>query len=379
MGERYAFTAEWLDPMAQIVWKFQLLFYTQDNTIEMYDIKNRRTFLKRSPATNLSLGQIYVGATITLHARQLHIVEYADDFTKRTLSMTRQKTLALIKPDGVANMGKIVHAATRAGFTIGKLKMTHLSPEQASFFYSVHQGQPFYQKLVGFMTSGPIVAMELVAEDAVSKWRACIGPTNSSDAKATAPNSIRAQFGTDQTCNAVHGSDSDMNADMELDFFFGPQAGISRKYFSGRSSTSLVIIKPHALKSGNMGLIVDAIQERLAVTAAQSFVLERQNAQEFLEVYKGVVPPAEYSGMVEQLTSGMFIALEVCDADTPDASPVDAVRELCGPPDPEIGRVLRPYTLRAKFGEDKLKNAVHCTDLEEDGSLEVTYFFDLLP
>ena len=91
MGERYAFTAEWLDPMAQIVWKFQLLFYTQDNTIEMYDIKNRRTFLKRSPATNLSLGQIYVGATITLHARQLHIVEYADDFTKRTLSMTRQK------------------------------------------------------------------------------------------------------------------------------------------------------------------------------------------------------------------------------------------------------------------------------------------------
>ena len=68
-----------------------------------------------------------------------------------------------------------------------------------------------------------------------------------------------------------------------------------------------MIVKPHAVTEGNAGAIVDAIQERYRVTAAQLFTLERQNAQEFFEVYKGVVAPAEYSGMVEHLTSGLFL------------------------------------------------------------------------
>mmetsp|Transcript_19652 Transcript_19652/g.37915 ORF Transcript_19652/g.37915 Transcript_19652/m.37915 type:complete len:231 (+) Transcript_19652:1106-1798(+) len=228
------------------------------------------------------------------------------------------------------------------------------------------------------MTSGPIVAMELVAEDAVARWRSLIGPTNSAQARGEAPTSVRAQFGTDNTQNAVHGSDSDASAESELDFFFGARPGISKKYTSGSTASTLVIVKPHALIAGTAGRIIDHIQQRFAVTAAQAFILERHNAQEFFEVYKGVVPPGEYSGMVEQLTSGLFIALEVLDPDCPDQSAVEGVRELCGPPDPEIAKILRSMTLRAKYGLDKVQNAVHCTDLEEDGCLEVTYFFDLL-
>ena len=95
-NERYAFVVDWLDPMAQIVWKFQLLFYSHDNSVEMYDIKNRRTFLKRSPAPSLALNQLFTGATITLHARQLQIMEYADEFTQKTLSKTRQKCVPII-------------------------------------------------------------------------------------------------------------------------------------------------------------------------------------------------------------------------------------------------------------------------------------------
>lgn len=94
---------------------------------------------------------------------------------------------------------------------------------------------------------------------------------------------------------------------QELKFFFGPSARINTKYSSGSQSNSLVIVKPHAVTEGNAGAIVDAIQERYRVTAAQLFTLERQNAQEFFEVYKGVVAPAEYSGMVEHLTSGLFL------------------------------------------------------------------------
>jgi len=78
------------------------------------------------------------------------------------------------------------------------------------------------------------------------------------------------------------------------------------------------------------------------------------------------------------LPTSTIAALEVLDPDCPDQSAVEGVRELCGPPDPEIAKILRSMTLRAKYGLDKVQNAVHCTDLEEDGCLEVTYFFDLL-
>eukprot|EP00238_Polyblepharides_amylifera_P013232 CAMPEP_0196580480 /NCGR_PEP_ID=MMETSP1081-20130531/28721_1 /TAXON_ID=36882 /ORGANISM="Pyramimonas amylifera, Strain CCMP720" /LENGTH=256 /DNA_ID=CAMNT_0041900349 /DNA_START=577 /DNA_END=1347 /DNA_ORIENTATION=- len=252
--------------------------------------------------------------------------------------------------------------------------MVQFTPDQAANFYACHKDQPFFNDLMSFITSGPVVGMELVAGDAVAKWRDLIGPTNSSTAKAQAPNSIRGMFGTDQTVNAVHGSDSDQTAADELNFFFGRSPGISKMCYSGRGSSTLVIVKPHAVQAGVAGVMVDQIQSRYLVTAAELFVLERPNAMEFYEVYKGVV--AEYAAMVDQLTSGSFLALEVTDLD--GENPVDSVREMCGPPDPEIARVLRPESLRAKFGVDKVKNAVHCTDLEEDGPLEVTYFFDLL-
>jgi len=96
------------------------------------------------------------------------------------------------------------------------------------------------------------------------------------------------------------------------------------------------------------------------VTALQMFHLEKANAEEFLEVYKGVVN--EYSAMVDELCSGSCIALEICYPDEPQA-----FREFVGPADPEIARHLRPKTLRARFGMDKIKNAVHCTDLPDDG------------
>jgi hypothetical protein len=88
---RYAFLVEWLDPNAQIVWKFQLLYWDKDCSCELYDIKNRRTFLKRCPAPHVKLQNLYLGAVVTLHARQLKILEYSDTFTQKTLSTSRQK------------------------------------------------------------------------------------------------------------------------------------------------------------------------------------------------------------------------------------------------------------------------------------------------
>lgn len=91
----------------------------------------------------------------------------------------------------------------------------------------------------------------------------------------------------------------------------------------------------------------------------------------FLEVYKGVVP--EFASMVGQLTEGPLVAIEVTGGNGQES-----FRPLCGPVDPEIARKIRPNTIRAKFGADKIKNAVHCTDLAEDSALELEYFFSLL-
>ena len=99
--------------------------------------------------------------------------------------------------------------------------------------------------------------------------------------------------------------------------------------------------------------------------------MNRANAEEFFEVYKGVV--TEYHDMVTELTSGPAIVVEIRGDDAHAA-----FRALTGPADPEIARHLRPQTLRAQFGVDKVRNGVHCTDLAEDGRLEVEYFFKIL-
>lgn len=111
------------------------------------------------------------------------------------------------------------------------------------------------------------------------------------------------------------------------------------------------------------------------ILALKMVCVSRPNAQEFLEVYKGVVP--EFVDWVEELASGKTVALQLVNGERPEAT-VLSLRELCGAHDPEIASHLHPHSLRAQYGESKTKNAVHCTDLPEDGPLEVDYFFSLL-
>jgi nucleoside-diphosphate kinase len=89
-----------------------------------------------------------------------------------------------------------------------KLRMCHLSKAEASEFYAVHQRQPFFEALTDFMSSGKILAMELVSSDGIAKWQALIGPTSPATARSEAPQSLRAQFGSDDMKNAFHGSDA---------------------------------------------------------------------------------------------------------------------------------------------------------------------------
>lgn len=128
-------------------------------------------------------------------------------------------TLTMIKPEAVRNghIGNILAKITEGGFGIIAMKYLRLTREQAEKFYEVHHERPFYNDLVTFMSSGPIVAAVLKKENAVDEYRKFIGSTNPKDAVA---GSIRALYGTNIQENAVHGSDSDENAVKEAGFFF---------------------------------------------------------------------------------------------------------------------------------------------------------------
>lgn len=125
----------------------------------------------------------------------------------------------MIKPDAVQNghIGAILAKITDAGFRIVAMKYTRLSPETAGKFYEIHRERPFYKDLISYMSSGPIVAAILEKESAVEDFRSLIGAT---DPAKAAPGTIRNLYAKSIDANAIHGSDSNENADIEGNFFF---------------------------------------------------------------------------------------------------------------------------------------------------------------
>jgi len=129
------------------------------------------------------------------------------------------QTLAIIKPDavGAGKAGKILALLEDRGFSVKSLKLTTLSQEQAGAFYAVHEGRPFYDELVEFMTSGPVIPIVLEADDAVAGLREAIGATDPAEA---AQGTVRQLYAESKGRNAIHASDSDENAAIEIAFFF---------------------------------------------------------------------------------------------------------------------------------------------------------------
>jgi nucleoside-diphosphate kinase len=129
------------------------------------------------------------------------------------------RTFAIIKPDAVRNgdTGKIFDRILKVGFTILSAKLLRMTNAQAKGFYDVHRDRPFFNELTTFMSSGACMVLALEKENAVTEWRKTIGSTNPEDAEL---GTIRKDFATNVQENAVHGSDSDENAEKEIGFFF---------------------------------------------------------------------------------------------------------------------------------------------------------------
>jgi nucleoside-diphosphate kinase len=184
----------------------------------------------------------------------------------------------------------------------------------------------------------------------------------------------------------VRCSNTPAEADRELSFFFG-QGGAALSARPRLRDTTLCIVKPHTLREGSAGKVIRSIQESgFTITCAQMYHFDRPAADEFLEVYQGILPSIEFQAILNEMTSGRMIALEL--SASPQAaqhpqtgerrSSVVAFRELVGPYPVHIAKELYPNSIRAQFGETVGRNAVHCTDMEEDGILECEYLFSIL-
>lgn len=140
--------------------------------------------------------------------------------------MPIERTLSIIKPDAFAKnvVGQVISCFEKGGLRIAAAKTMHLTKAQAEEFYGVHKERPFFNGLVSFMSSGPVLVQVLEGENAIAKNREIMGATNPKDA---APGTVRAQFAESIDHNAVHGSDAPETAAQEISFFFEPSELLS--------------------------------------------------------------------------------------------------------------------------------------------------------
>jgi nucleoside diphosphate kinase len=208
-------------------------------------------------------------------------------------------TLAIIKPDayGAGKKDDIVRLIKEHGFTILGEKEDMWSVEKAKEFYKEHEGKPFYDTLTEWMSSAPIYVLVLEKNDAVGSWRTLAGPTNSNTARETAPESIRAMFGTDGTHNAVHGSDSFNSSSREVDLVFSELKSLSKNKPthpddvpppSALLERTVTIIKPEAYGMGQKENIMTIIRNSgFTILAQKEEHWSLDKAHEFYKEHEG--------------------------------------------------------------------------------------------
>ena len=238
-----------------------------------------------------------------------------------------------IPPENIESLGRVLSELADAGIRIKSMNMLSLSASEAAEF------APGISSSWG---GQPLVALEVVfssqADGDHKEEKYCPGLVKWFD---------------------------------DASYFFGSGSARRDRSSATIQDCTLGIIKPHAVEKFG-GQIIDLIlSEGFQISALRLVTLDKADSADFLEVYKGVVP--EYTQLAEQLSSAPCWVMEV-----KGEKPVEAFRQLCGPHDPEVGKVLRPNSIRAMFGTSRVCNAIHCTDLAEDGVLESDFFFNLL-
>ena len=328
---------------------YTILFFhgnnTRPNEIEIICDWNNKRYLKKSK-TSLGINDLFVGGRITVHRVRFNIKDAADTFTASFLKQNQQKALMLIKPTAMRNLGHIIGVIEEAGdIVLTRLTTCRLDSENAKLWTSMTQeGDSLDEKI---LSEGACVALDLRGVNACARARELVSSISS------------AKVG-------VHISSSAGNAQKEAAFFFDSDNIQGSE--TGGANCSVCLVKPHAVRSGCAGAIIQTIAgSGMEITACEKLTLSTSEAAVFLRSYDFLRNFAKHKA---ELSSGPLFALEVRGTGV-----LQRLRKLAGPHDVAVARVLRPDTLRAKFGVNSVLNAVHVTDLESDGPIESRFFF----
>lgn len=376
-SDKLSFLAEWFEHETALHKHFIANFYPLDESVELYDKDLNRMFLRRAKCDGIRMKDMFVGNTIRIYGKQMSITDYADGRTQNFIGKSKEHTIVVIKPSAMDKLGEVISQIQSAQFQICRLRMCLLTRKEALEFYDADKGDAFLPFKVEHIVSGNIVSMEIVGDDAVLRIEEVLGPVDPEEARVKSPTSLRALYGKTRDANGFHASKSKEDSVKNACFFF-PQ-GIDKKppYTTLRfTNSTCCVIKPHAVDEGKLGPILTYIMDsKFCITALQMFHLTDTAAEEYLEVYKGVVH--DFHALLLSFLDGPCVALEIAGKED-DFNVHAEFRKFVGPFDSDVARQIRPQTLRAVFGVDKYKNAVHCTDLEDDTNLELEYFFRLL-
>lgn len=353
-GSPLQFVVEWYDAAPKLKRQYILKYYEDGNKslVEMIDVKAKKIFLKKCPCPpELSLDDIYVGSKILLFSRELEVVDYGDSKTRSQCQFQMQPSAVVLGSSIHQYWGRIVDKILVSGLQISGVRTTFLTDNMAE---DLCDALEVSQRQRGGLVQGACLAINTQGEDGVQRlFEMC--------------QSLGEELGLPGPASAVFCASSGV-ACQRLQSIVASGGDTATL-----DSCTCCIVKPHAIKSKQLGQILDAIiSQGYEVSAVQMLHFNHTQATEFLEVYDGVLPT--YNDHVVQLASGPCVALEVRAEDA-----VTNFRVTAGPWDVQMAKELRPGTLRANFGVDDVKSAVHCTDLAVDGSTEAEYCFKLMP
>lgn len=337
---------------------YNIHYFVDSHNVEIFDTKTNKLFLKKSECPSvLSVKDFFLGAKVLLYGRHFELQEYLDPFTAEKLGKQQQKSVLVVKKDMVVHIGSVLSFLEHQQFSVSALKMLQVGRAHAERLLEFHRATSEFAALVDQLSVRPVVAIEVVAENCIEKLKQVAVILSS-------------RFGAKS--NEFESSPSVLEAQRHREFFFESPQGVTATY----QNCTCCVVLPHILKEGLAGEVIEAIQQGpgVVITAMELFALDRTTAAEFLEVYEGVVP--HFNETVDHFTTGPCIAMELVGHNA--ESVVARFRENAGPWDVEMAKELRPHTIRARYGHDRVRNAVHCTDLADDGMLESEYFFDIL-
>ncbi|XP_063158025.1 thioredoxin domain-containing protein 3 [Candoia aspera] len=292
----------------------------------------------------------------TVEERSRQLAFFFPDFSKAKKEPVIERTLALIRPSLLKERREsILKRIEEYGFEIAMEKEITLSEEQAREFYKEHEKQDYFPFLLDQMTSGPTLALALIQDHAVQKWRDLLGPKVIQEAKDQCPKCLRAEFAMpDIPINQLHGSSNPDAAAKELQFFFPVE-------------NTMALIKPSAFEEHKDEIINEAKNAGFLISELREAHISPEVAAQF---YQDHEDKPYYNQLVDYMSKGPSMVMILTKENA-----VQEWRQLMGPTDPEKAKETHPNSLRAKFATDVMHNAVHGSSNQEHAERTIKFIY----